>query len=177
MNRHEQARETEHEAGHPDAPARTESPLERLASTVGNRTFATLARDGAGILPGGRVHPDVEDAIGRARGGCRALDSSVRERLGPSLGDPLTDVRVHDDERADTLARSVSARAFATGNDLFFARGEYRPGSSDGDRLVAHEVAHVVQQRGAPASGPLAVSQPGDALEREADAVADELAG
>ena len=48
-------------------------------------------------------------------------------------------------------------------------KGEYSPGSADGDKLIAHELAHVVQQRGASASGPLTVSQPGDAMEREAD--------
>ena len=91
-----------------------------------------------------------------------------------SLGD-LSDVRVHADDSADTLNRSVSARAFATGTDVYFAKGEYNPGSDSGDRLIAHELAHVVQQRGASASGPLSVSQPGDALEREADEVADRL--
>ncbi len=67
----------------------------------------------------------------------------------------------------------MSARAFATGTDVYFAKGEYSPGSADGDRLIAHELAHVVQQRGAASSGPLTVSQPGDALETEADSVAD----
>ena len=58
---------------------------------------------------------------------------------------------------------------------MYFAKGEYNPGSASGDKLIAHELAHVVQQRGATASGPLTVSQPGDAMEREADAVADQL--
>ena len=83
---------------------------------------------------------------------------------------------MHTDDTADRLNRSVSARAFATGTDVYFAKGEYNPGSADGDRLIAHELAHVVQQRGASASGPLSVSEPGDAMEREADHVADRLA-
>jgi hypothetical protein len=81
-------------------------------------------------------------------------------------------VRVHTDPTADALARSVSARAFTTGTDVYFAAGEYRPGSSDGDSLLAHELTHVTQQRGAPTSGPLTVSEPGDAMETEADSVA-----
>ena len=159
----------------PEAPE--PDPVERLASNVGNRAFAALARQGDGILPGGRAHPDVEAAIAASRGGGRALDGGVRERMAPSLGDPLTDVRVHDGAHAHDLARSVSARAFAVGSDLFFAEGEHRPGTTDGDRLLAHELTHVVQQRGAPTSGPLTVSEPGDALEREADRAADELSG
>lgn len=159
------------------APARPTPDHARLLRAVGNRAFAALAREGAGIMPSGTVHPDVQAAIARSRGSGSALDAGTRDRLGPQLGDPLADVRVHTDEQADALSRAVSARAFTTGPDLFFAHGEYRPGTSDGDHLLAHELAHVVQQRGADTSGPLTVSQPGDAFEVEADAVAGELSG
>ena len=81
---------------------------------------------------------------------------------------------MHTDETADQLARSVSARAFTTGSDVYFAKGEHQPGSSGGDQLLTHELAHVVQQRDAPTTGPLTVSMPGDALETEAEAIADE---
>jgi hypothetical protein len=73
------------------------------------------------------------------------------------------------------LASNVGNHAFATGTDVYFAKGEYSPGSADGDKLIAHELAHVVQQRGAPQGGPLSVSQPGDAMETEADDVADHI--
>ena len=75
-----------------------------------------------------------------------------------------------------TSTTPSSARAFATGTDVYFAQNEYKPNTSDGDHLIAHELAHVVQQRGAPTSGPLTVSNPGDAMENEADAVADKIA-
>jgi hypothetical protein len=150
-------------------------PLYQLASDVGNRGFgSTLAREGSGIMPTGEVHPDVQGEINRTRGTGASLDSGVRKRFEGDLGD-LSDVRVHSDDHADNLNRAVSARAFATGTDVYFAKGEYQPGSADGDRLIGHELAHVVQQRGAPAGGPLTVSEPGDALEREADDVADSL--
>jgi Domain of unknown function (DUF4157) len=150
---------------------------QRLASTVGNQAFGALARQGAGILPDGRAHPDVENAISLSRGSGQQLDQGSRERIGEPLGDPLDDVRVHTDEQADQLAQSVSARAFTTGSDVYFARGEYSPGSSGGQELLAHELTHVVQQRDASSSGPLQVSQPQDALETEAEATADELLG
>jgi hypothetical protein len=176
---HEQRREEERETRRPDVASPSVEhelgPVERLASGVGNRAFSALAREGAGILPDGRAHPDVEAAIGRTRGGGLSLDATSRHRMGSALGDPLADVRVHTDETADALARSVSARAFTTGADLYFARGEYQPSSTDGQRLLAHELSHVVQQRGAPTSGPLVVSQPGEAFEVEADAAAREL--
>jgi hypothetical protein len=158
-------------AGAPQA-APVADPLERLASDMGNRAFSALAREGAGILPDGRAHPEVESAIAAGRGTGAPLDA---RGLKPELRAEFADVRVHADSHADTLARSVSARAFTTGSDLWFASGEYRPGTDEGDRLLAHELAHVVQQRGAPSTGPLMVSQPGDALETQADAASGDL--
>jgi hypothetical protein len=160
------------------AKGRAVEPIPGLAATVGNRAFSQLvSRVGDGLLPDGTVHPDVEASIMRASGGGQALNAGIRERFAGPLGDTLGDVRVHTNANADQLARSVAARAFTTGSDVFFASGEYQPGTADGDRLLAHELTHVVQQRGASAAGPLRVSQPGDALEREADAAADELTG
>lgn len=125
-----------------------------------------------GILAGGRVHPDVTARIAASRGGGSALEPAVREQLGAALGDDFGDVRVHTDALSGALARSVQARAFTTGADIFFAGGEYRPQSAEGRALLAHELAHVVQQRGAPTAGELSVSTPGDALELEAERAA-----
>ena len=151
-----------------------------LASSVGNQNFGQLLsrmQDGEGILPSGVAHPAIESAIAAARGGGTPLDGSVAASFGNSLGHSVADVRVHTDSTAAALTRAVSARAFATGTDIFFAPGEYNPGTSSGRELIAHEVAHTDQQRGAPLSGPLVVSNPGDSLEVEADGVARELVG
>jgi Domain of unknown function (DUF4157) len=149
------------------------SSLTRLASSVGNRGFSRMiARmEGEGILAGGVVHPDIESAIASVSGGGRSLDAAIAEDVGSALGDPFSEVRVHSDDHAAALSRAVSARAFTVGRDIFFGEGEYEPGSARGRELLAHELAHVVQQRGGGQSGPLTVSEPGDALEREADAV------
>jgi hypothetical protein len=146
----------------------------RVAGAIGNAGFGALMRQGAGILADGTAHPDVVAAISRNAGAGQSLDPSTRERMSGVLDDPLSDVTVHHDAAADQLASSVSARAFTVGSDVYFAQGEYRPGSSGGDELLAHELTHVAQQRGASTSGPLRVSEPGDALESEADAVARE---
>ena len=171
-------------------PARAQTPqapqptgagtAQALASRMGNRTFAQVVarmRDGEGILGTGVVHPDVELAIAAARGSGRPLDRSLSSTLEQGMGESLADVRVHTDDSAAALARAVSARAFTVGRDIFFGDGEYRPGTLEGDQLVAHEVAHVIQQREAPSTGPLTVSQPGDALELEAEALARDLSG
>lgn len=153
------------------------SPAERLASNIGNQNFnAVVARmaDGEGITAGGRIHPDVEAAIAASRGTGQSLHSDLAATLSSSYGDPLNDVSVHTGPSADSLARAVSARAFTVGSDIFFASGEYNPATPSGQELIAHEVAHVVQQRGAPDSGPLTVTTPGDAMEREAESAARE---
>ena len=179
MADHDRMRERQREV-RPDVRHEAEreqpDPAARVASAIGNHAFATLARDGAGILPDGRAHPDVESTIARTRGGGAGLDASTQARFAPHLGDSLGDVRVHTDSTADSLSRSVSARAFTVGSDLYFASGEYQPGSRGGDQLLAHELTHVVQQRGAPANGPLTVSKPGDALESEAESVSRGIA-
>ncbi len=151
------------------------APWSRLAGSVGNRGMARAVarmKNGDGILPGGLVHPDVEAAIASVSGQGQPLDGRLAGEIGSTLGHPVRDVRIHRDQHAAALSRAVSARAFTVGNDIFFGAGEYGPSMPQGRELLTHELAHVVQQRGAPRTGPLTVSQPGEALELEADAAA-----
>jgi Domain of unknown function (DUF4157) len=165
------------------APAAAEAeraPGADLASSVGNRGFGHVIsrmQEGAGILPSGVAHPAIESAIAASRGGGSPLDAGLASTFSDRLGHSVSDVRVHTDATAAALTRAVSARAFATGTDIFFAPGEYQPGSPTGRELIAHEVAHTDQQRGAPLSGPLVVSNPGEPLEVQADGVASQLVG
>lgn len=134
-----------------------------------------LQRPGSGILEDGRVHPEVTARIASSRGRGGQLEPGLSEQASRSLGDSFADVRVHTDALADSLARSVQARAFTTGADIYFASGQYSPESASGRELITHELAHVVQQRGAPVSGDMVVSQPGDALELQAERAARSL--
>jgi hypothetical protein len=155
-----------------------ESPVERLASGIGNRNFRqVVARmaEGEGIMGNGTVHPDVQAAIAAMSGKGTRLDRQTIGSLSKTHGD-VSDARIHVGNEADMLARSVNATAFTVGQDVFFRNGAYDKTSKKGKELLAHELTQVVQQRGAPADGPLQVSQPGDALEREADAVARDAA-
>ena len=151
--------------------------LQRLASSIGNAAMARLAESGSGLQPGGTVHPDVQAAIASRRGAGSSLDPGARTRIGSAIGDSFSDVRVHSDRAADTLARSVEARAFTVGSDVFFAKGQYQPGTAGGDQLLAHELTHVVQQRGASTGGPLRVTDAVGPDEVEAEATARELGG
>jgi hypothetical protein len=118
----------------------------------------------------------VAQAVDARRGYGQPLADRTREQVEPALQQDLSGVRVHTDDAADQLSQQFSAKAFTTGQDVFFRRGEYDPGSSSGDKLLAHELTHVVQQGNAPtklAGKKMNVSEPGDAGEREADSVAD----
>lgn len=91
----------------------------------------------------------VEQEIQGARGGGQGLDGGVKRQMESAFGTNFGGVRVHTDARADSLNRSLNARAFTTGQDVFFRAGAYNPGSSNGRELIAHELTHVVQQGGA----------------------------
>lgn len=114
----------------------------------------------------------IERSIDSARGGGHSMDHGTRTRMETAFGADFSGVRIHTDSRADVLNKSLSARAFATGHDVFFRQGEYHPGSSSGRELLAHELTHVVQQTGDGIRRKMSVSQPGDAHEVEADKMA-----
>ncbi len=104
------------------------------------------------------------------------LPDAQRAKFERSLGADLGAVRVHAGGASAGAAEAVQAQAFTVGNDVHFGAGRFDPGSRGGERLLAHEVAHTLQQAGAPArQDKLAVSGPGDAAEREADRIADAM--
>ena len=110
-----------------------------------------LRRKVAGFAPavgGERIGLDLESSIKRARSGGQPLSNGVRQPMERAFGADFGSVRVHTDAQADRLNRSLQARAFTTGLDIFLRQGEYRPASSEGQRLLAHELTHVVQQKG-----------------------------
>src|SRR5262249_47867595 len=98
---------------------------------------------------------DAEEIDGRVASEIQALQGSglplprpSRAFFEPRFGHDFTTVRIHTDSRAAELARSVNARAFTLGQDIVFGSGEYSPESREGKHVLAHELAHVVQQRG-----------------------------
>ncbi|MCU1487653.1 MAG: hypothetical protein JWN67_4399 [Actinomycetia bacterium] len=98
---------------------------------------------------GGDVTDEVAASIdGKRGGGGAALPDGVRGSMEGAFGADLGDVRVHTGGEADTLSQALGARAFTTGNDIFFANGEYDPSSRAGQETLAHELTHTVQQTG-----------------------------
>jgi hypothetical protein len=105
-------------------------------------------------------------------GAGRPLDAATRGYFEPRFGQDFSHVRVHTDAAAQASAASHGALAYAAGRDVVFANGQYRPHTTEGRWLIAHELAHVVQQRGGTPSGRSADR----GLEKEADRAAVSIA-
>jgi hypothetical protein len=94
--------------------------------------------------------PAIVDELLRSSG--QPLDTATRAFMEPRFGHDFSNVRVHTDQRAAKAASAIGAQAFASGHSLVFAANRYAPHTHDGRRLVAHELAHVVQQSGSAAA-------------------------
>ncbi|MBK4728592.1 DUF4157 domain-containing protein [Oxynema sp. CENA135] len=108
----------------------------------------TLMRKRADSAAEAIAQPAIETSIEQARGSGHPLDETVREPMENAFANDFSQVKVHHDAPSDRLNRSLNARAFTTGSDIFFKQGEYNPNSSGGQQLLAHELTHVVQQTG-----------------------------
>ncbi len=119
-----------------------------------------------------KAPPIVHDVL-RSPG--RPLDSDTRTSMESHFGHNFGQMRVHTDAKATESARAVNAQAFTVGHNVVFATGRYKPGTNKGQRLLAHELAHVVQQKAVVAQAPRDISKPGDRYEQEAERVGDSL--
>lgn len=136
----------------------------------------------AGIASGAATNPNTDTinrqvdgslqrmaeplAIQRNMGRGQPLDGGTRQRIERGLGTSVGSVTIHTNQQATQLARQNNARAFTVGNHIAFDSGEYRPGTLIGDALLTHEMAHVVQQKGATTTDNSSQSK---SLEEDAD--------
>jgi len=158
------------------------NPYSMLPTAVADRLSGGAASGGeAASFDTGSMSRDAKETaavdgdtavnqIRRSRGG--RLPPAVAARIGRALGADISHARVHTDTPAAEAAEAVRARAFAVGPDIFFNRGEYRPGTPAGDELLAHELTHVVQHQegriNQSPGGEMDVSSPNDPHELEA---------
>jgi uncharacterized protein DUF4157 len=143
--------------------------LVALQQTIGNRGVQLLLQhQGASGDPA----PQAIVAALADRSSGRPLDTHLRSELEHGFGTQLGDVRTHDDVTAGRLAAGLGANAFTRGSQIYFAAGMAQFDTDTGRRLLAHEMAHVIQQR-SHAEGPTSlVSQPGEAAELSAESSA-----
>jgi hypothetical protein len=121
----------------------------------------------AGLSPG--VPPIVHEVLGSPG---QPLDVGTRAFMEPRFGHDFSHVRVHTDAKAAESARAVNALTYTVGRDVVFGTGQYTPGTQDGGKLLAHELTHVVQQKGGTDnSEPLRLGHVSSNAETEARAV------
>ena len=154
-----------------------ENSVTQLQQTAGNeavqRMMAQRAEAGPSV-----VDEETADSIQRQKGHGQQLDGGIAKQAGNVMGRDFDDVTVHTDAEADKVSRQLGARAFTTGNDIFFREGEYDPQSRSGHELISHELTHVGQQRGGQVpgvQGKLSVNDPNDKFEAEADNTARQV--
>lgn len=124
-------------------------------------------------MAGGRLAPALVHEVLHSTG--RPLDSATRAFMEPRFGQDFSGVRVHDDSRAAASARSIDAVAYTVGRDVVLGDSQSESADSSSRYLLAHELAHVVQQRGSSASDSLTIAPRQDAAEAVADATARDI--
>lgn len=92
------------------------------------------------------VSDGVASSIQSTRGNGSSLDSQTQSFMSSRMGSDFSNVKIHNDSQSAQLNQNLSAKAFTIGNDIYFNRGQYQPQSAQGKQLLAHELAHVLQQ-------------------------------
>jgi hypothetical protein len=144
-----------------------EQEADRVADIVtrpaagGSRPAATslgisryVQRDPAGEVDGEAAEADPSVEAELRRGSGRQLPPAVRAGMEERFGVRFDSVRIHIGGSAERLAAKLDALAFAHGRNIYFGAGAYAPGTLEGDRLLAHELTHVVQQTGGAPAAP-----------------------
>jgi hypothetical protein len=168
---------TDSQAGRLGDPQMQTAQRQTLAAQIGrlqgNRYLQKVV-DSAGRRPGAVTKPpgetagqaDEAAAVQAEMGPGRALDSATRSGVESALGQDFSQVEVHTDAQAAELSGQLDAEALTVGDHIAFGAGAYRPGTPVGDALIAHELAHVAQQRG---GGPTSAALQREELERDAN--------
>ena len=143
---------------------------QQVGNQVVQRALDKKGRDRSVTDNQGNLNEDLTKQIQSKRGGGSPLPDSVQQDASKKLGRKFNDVRIHTDDTADQLSRSVSARAFTIGKDIFFKGGVFSPTTTAGRETLIHELTHVVQQSASKTSsgGKLKLGAPDTAMEKEA---------
>jgi hypothetical protein len=159
--------------------------LQRKCACGGGASFENECEDckkkklqrHAAVGKAGTTAPPIVHEVLRSPG--RPLDAGAQKFFETRFGHDFGSVRVHADAKAAESARAVNAHAYTVGSSLVFAAGRYAPESGTGQKLLAHELTHVMQQSAAhhPESSSLEVGPANDMAERQAESVSQRIAG
>lgn len=139
-----------------------------LQRAAGNASVGQLLED---------ERSPVKDLLASSPG--QPLDRETQALMQSRLGHDFSDVRVHADGQATESAKAVNAHAYTVGTNIVFQSDKYAPGTQSGQKMLAHELTHVVQQKagpvdGSPAPGGIKVSHPSDPFEQAAERSAEQ---
>src|SRR5215472_8806157 len=165
-------------------PAERVRPVEHTPPLTMPTAMLSLQRMAGNESVSALVTQDEEVASSPVRqvvesGGGSPMDSATRSYLEGRMGADFSDVRIHTGSMADHSARSINAQAYTVGTNVVFRSGAYQPDTEAGRHVLAHELAHVVQQKsgpvaGTPAPGGISISHPSDPFEQAAERAASQ---
>src|SRR6266567_1104736 len=152
-------------------------PVLQLQRAVGNQAVQRMINADQAGLEAQQASPNVKPTstlpssvhnVLRSPG--QPLAPATRAFMEAGFGQDLSHVRIHTDSKAAESAHHINALAYTAGNDIVFGKGQYAPGTSEGKRLIAHELTHVAQQgmQTIQFDHPMEISKPGDSSEHEA---------
>ncbi len=132
--------------GYKQETAGVQAPLQGEVSAGGKEEIAVgqlIQRRSDGSLG---ASPGLESRLNSSQGGGSPLPEGVRSGMEPRFKADFSNVRIHADSEAGKLSRDINARAFTRGRDIYFGSGEYNPEAPAGQKLLAHELTHTMQQ-------------------------------
>jgi hypothetical protein len=160
-------------------PAKAQRPTHSNVGAVERRNSLGSHLCVQRAAAGPAVHPNASSLVRDvANTSGQPLDAKTKEFMEPRFGHDFSGVRIHADEAAARATRAVNAHAYTTGSHLAFGAGQYNPTSPRGQRLIAHELTHVIQQASGPVSGTeveegLSVSHAADSFEQRAQVITE----
>lgn len=113
-------------------------------------TNVTVQRQVSNTQYGVTYFPEIVHDVLRSPG--QPLDQTSRDFMEPRFGYDFSNLRIHNNNKAGASSKAISARAYTVGNNIAFSPGEYKPDTTEGKQLLAHELTHVIQQNNMPGS-------------------------
>jgi len=112
------------------------------AKAEGEEAEHIQAKSNKTQLPTDHFGNELKDQKGRGN----KMDEGTKGQMDHAFGVNFSNVRIHEDDKANKLNKAVNAKAFTHGSDIYFKKGKYNPDSSEGKHLLAHELTHTIQQ-------------------------------
>ena len=130
----------------PDSPEEVEADAVANDIVQGGKIARSIFAGGVG--DGISVSSQMEGRLNSMQGGGQVMPDGLRNMMERGFNHDFSQVRLHTDSEAASLSSSIHAKAFTHGNDIYFNQGQFSPNTSEGQKLMAHELTHVVQGAG-----------------------------